>query len=361
MNNMFGRCLHSSTQPSLISSHSHVFPQVNCSLTALTGLLQIFVGGQGSNTASYTYAILLPTPNIKAITPGFVALTSGGGSITLTGSKFGAATGVLQFQYTNQSAPGVVNVTGSYTVALNTTSWSDSAVTFSLPPGQGSPRLSMYIPGAENTTTTTFSGLSYDAAVVTGLMYNSSVFSTAGYVSGGPLLIISGNNFGPNDPGDYNQVRRFHLSHLSRASLLLIFLFPSPCRALSLSHALTFSLSSPLYLFLPLFLESLSYAFMIAPLSGHHCVSLQRNRSVCHRVLVVYSNHMPTTGRHWCCEHHQRAAVQTRPHSSRYRQPVQHRDCKWQVCVRPAAAAISFRDLGNWEHHRDTRAHLWWG
>lgn len=110
---------------------------------------------------------------------------------------------MVEFSFSNQSAPSVVS--GSYIVPLNVISWSDTLVSFRMPPGQGYPTTVVYIPGAQNTTTVSFVGVQYAQPSVIDVL-NANVTTTAGYISQANLLMVYGTNFGPNSPGDYNQV-----------------------------------------------------------------------------------------------------------------------------------------------------------
>lgn len=177
---------------------------ISCRLRALSGLIQVVVGGQYSNIKDYVYAQLLPAPIIKGIPFVYDQFTTGGSNVTLSGEKFGAFTGVVQFHFRNQSAPNAVS--SSYIVPLQVSNWSDTAVSFVLPEGQGNPTLVMFIPGAENTTTVSFQGVKYGNPVIHSVA-NNNVSTSAGWSTGEPLLTIAGQNFGPNAPGDYNFVQ----------------------------------------------------------------------------------------------------------------------------------------------------------
>lgn len=170
--------------------------------------MQVVIGNQTSNVQPYEYASLLPAPNIKSLPSTYEASTSGGGVVSLNGEKFGAYVGVLQLVFRNQSGPSVISTT--YATRATVTYWTDALVNFMLPSGQGNPSIVMYIPGAENRTTVSFAGLRYSAPSISFVFNHDSKFTTAGFeppVDAMPqLLTITGNNFGPNDPGDFNQV-----------------------------------------------------------------------------------------------------------------------------------------------------------
>ncbi|QDK77941.1 T9SS type A sorting domain-containing protein [Spirosoma sp. KCTC 42546] len=128
----------------------------------------VTVGGQVSNSVSFTYVAVAPT--LTSTNPNHGA-TSGGTSLTLIG--------------TNLDRTGVVTIGG--VMAPITQSYSTTAVVVSSPAGQGIDRQVMITIGASQSNLLLFN---YDTPVIINVSPNH------GSTSGGNSLTLTGTNFG---------------------------------------------------------------------------------------------------------------------------------------------------------------------
>jgi hypothetical protein len=179
--------------------------EIVCSMVLLQAQFQVVVGGQRSNLIPYAYSQLLPVPVIKSVPPSFDGGTSSKATIDLQGDKFGDYVGAVMARFRNQTQPGELGE--EYLVPLTVVSWSANLVRVNLPEGQGNPTLVLFIPGAEEATKVTFTGVRFAAPAINFVAGHRDVPSNGWTPANNVLLTIVGVNFGPNEPGDYNSVQ----------------------------------------------------------------------------------------------------------------------------------------------------------
>lgn len=73
----FPDCDISSCNYTICTLSAYSETSINCQVTLLQGIMQVFVGGLGSNTVNYLYSALLPAPNVKSVYGSYDGSTTG--------------------------------------------------------------------------------------------------------------------------------------------------------------------------------------------------------------------------------------------------------------------------------------------